>query len=58
MIHRKILIPDNICFNYEVRVESIPPLLRQFIGLMYQPWRIHGDDCEALSGMSEWQGKL
>jgi hypothetical protein len=31
----------------------LPPL----IGLLYHPRTIHGDDCGAVSGMDEWQGK-
>jgi hypothetical protein len=27
-------------------------------GLLYQPWMNDGDDCGAVSWMSEWQGKL
>jgi hypothetical protein len=38
-------------------VEPSPLLLRLFIGLLYQPCTIDGDDCEAISGMNEWQGK-
>jgi hypothetical protein len=33
-------------------VEPGPLLLRLFIGLLYQPWMIDGDDCGAISGMS------
>jgi hypothetical protein len=25
--------------------------------LLYQLWMINGDDCGAISGMNEWQGK-
>jgi hypothetical protein len=25
--------------------------------LLYQPWIIDGDDCAAIVGMNEWQGK-
>jgi hypothetical protein len=32
--------------------------LRPFIGLLYQPYMIDGDDCGATSGMNHWQGKL
>jgi hypothetical protein len=32
-------------------------LLWPFIGLLHQPWMIDGDDCGAISGMNEWQGK-
>jgi hypothetical protein len=39
-------------------VEPIPPLLWTFIGLLYQPWMIDGDDCGAVSAMNEWWGKL
>jgi hypothetical protein len=38
-------------------VEPSPLLLRPCIGLLYQPWIIDGDDCGAVSGMNEWQGK-
>jgi hypothetical protein len=34
-----------------------PPVLWPFIGVLYQPWMIDGDDCGAVSGMKEWQGK-
>jgi hypothetical protein len=37
-------------------VEPSPLLLRPFISLLYQPWMID-DDCGAISGMNEWQGK-
>jgi hypothetical protein len=39
-------------------MELNPLLLRQFIGLLYQPWMRDGDDCGALSGINDWQGKL
>jgi hypothetical protein len=32
--------------------------LRSFIGLLYRPWMIDADNCGAICGMSEWQGKL
>jgi hypothetical protein len=44
-------------FIYEAGVEPSPLLLRPFIALLYQPWMIDGDDCGAVSGMNEWQGK-
>jgi hypothetical protein len=31
--------------------------MRPFIDLLYQPWMINDDDCGAISGMNEWQGK-
>jgi hypothetical protein len=34
-------------------VEPDPLLLRPFIGLLYQPWMIDGDDCGAIGGMNE-----
>jgi hypothetical protein len=40
-----------------VGVEISPLLLRQFNGLLYQPCVRDGDDCGAISGMNEWQGK-
>jgi hypothetical protein len=39
------------------RVEPSPLLLQPLIGLLYQPRMIDGDDCVAISGMNEWQGK-
>jgi hypothetical protein len=39
-------------FVYRVVVEPIPRLLRPFIGLLYQPWMMDGDDCETISGMN------
>jgi hypothetical protein len=42
---------------YGAGVELSPLLLRPFIGLLYQPWMRDGDDCGAVSGMNEWQGK-
>jgi hypothetical protein len=44
-------------FIYEAAVEPSPLLLRPFIGLLYQLWMIDGDDCGAISGTNEWQGK-
>jgi hypothetical protein len=38
-------------------VDPSPLLLLPFIGLLYQPWMIDGDDCGAVGGMNEWQGK-
>jgi hypothetical protein len=32
-------------------------ILRPFIGLLQQPWMTDGDDCGAVSGINEWQGK-
>jgi hypothetical protein len=39
-------------------VELGPVLLRLFLGLLYPPWMVDGDDCGAISGMNERQGKL
>jgi hypothetical protein len=44
-------------FIYGVRVEPSSLLLRPFVGLLYQPWMIDGDDFGANSGRNEWQGK-
>jgi hypothetical protein len=33
-----------------------PRLLRPIYDLLYQPWMTDGDDCGAVSGMSELQG--
>jgi hypothetical protein len=38
-------------------VEPSPLLLQPLIGLLRQPWMMDGDDCGAVSGMNEWQGK-
>jgi hypothetical protein len=38
-------------------MEPSPAWLWSFIGLLYQPWMIDGDDCGAISSISEWQGK-
>jgi hypothetical protein len=38
-------------------VGSSPLLLGPFIGLLYPPWMIDCYECEAISGMNEWQGK-
>jgi hypothetical protein len=46
-----------ILFIYGSGVEPSALLLRPFIGILYQPWMIDGDDCGAISGMNEWQGK-
>jgi hypothetical protein len=32
-------------------------ILRLFVGLLYQPWMIDSDDCEAISGVNKWQRK-
>jgi hypothetical protein len=44
-------------FMYGAGLEPSQLLLRSFIGLLYQPWMIDGDDCGAFSIMNEWQGK-
>jgi hypothetical protein len=38
-------------------VKPRPLLLGPFIGVLYQSRMIDGDDCGAISGMNEWQGK-
>jgi hypothetical protein len=38
-------------------LESIPLLQLPFIGLLYEPWMIDGDDCGATSRRNKWQGK-
>jgi hypothetical protein len=45
-------------FIYLTRVELSPLLLRPLIGLLYQSWMKDGDDCGAVSGMNDWEGKL
>jgi hypothetical protein len=41
-------------------VEPSPLLLRPLIGLLYQSLMVDddGDDCGAVRGMNDWQGKL
>jgi hypothetical protein len=39
-------------------VEPSLLLLTPFVDLLYQPWMTNIDDCGAVSGMNEWQGKL
>jgi hypothetical protein len=46
-----------LLFVYGAVVEQRSLLLRQFIGLLYQSWMIDGDDCGAVGGVNEWQGK-
>jgi hypothetical protein len=38
-------------------VEPSPLVLRSFIGLLYQPWMIVGDDCGVINEMNKWHGK-
>jgi hypothetical protein len=38
-----------------VKLSSL--VLKPLNDISYQLWRIYGDDCEAISGMVEWQGK-
>jgi hypothetical protein len=51
------LLLFSFFFIYCAGVEPSPLLLWPFIGLLYQPWMIDGDDCVAVSGMNEEQGK-
>jgi hypothetical protein len=44
-------------FFYGAKVEPSPLLLRPFIGLLKEPWKIDGDDCGAISGTNERQEK-
>jgi hypothetical protein len=53
---RVVLISTELV-SYWAEVEPSPLLLRQFIGLFYQPWKIDGDDFGAIDGMNEWQGQ-
>jgi hypothetical protein len=48
---------EFVCFVYGAGVQPNLLLQRLFIGIMYQPWMIDGDDCGAVSGMNEWQWK-
>jgi hypothetical protein len=38
-------------------MEPSPLLLRQRLGLLYQPRMVDADDCGATCGINEWQGK-
>jgi hypothetical protein len=42
-------------FKYGAGVEPSPLLLRSFVVLAHHSWMIDGDDCEAISGINEWQ---
>jgi hypothetical protein len=42
---------------YEARLEQTRLLLRPFIRLLYRRSMIDCDDCEAVSGMNDLQGK-
>jgi hypothetical protein len=44
-------------FIYVAGVALNPLLLRPFIGVLYQPWMVDGDNCGAINGMNKWQGK-
>jgi hypothetical protein len=46
----------KIFFCLWAGVEPSPRILRQLIGLLYQPWIIDGDDRRAISRMTEWKG--
>jgi hypothetical protein len=47
----------SFLFINGAEVEPWALLQRPFIGLLYQPWMIGGDDCGDSSGMNERQGK-
>jgi hypothetical protein len=47
----------NKAFIYGAGVEPSPLLLPPFIDLLYQPCMIDCDDCGAITGMNECQGK-
>jgi hypothetical protein len=44
-------------FICKAGVESSPLLLLSLISLIFQPWAIDGDECGAINGINEWQGK-
>jgi hypothetical protein len=46
-----------ILFISRTGAEPRPLTLRPFIGLLCQPWIIDADDCGAISGENEQQGK-
>jgi hypothetical protein len=45
----------SLLFISGAGVEPSPLILRQFIGLLYQPWMIDADDCGPIRAISEWQ---
>jgi hypothetical protein len=44
-------------FLYGTGVELSPLLLQPFIGPLYQPWMLDGDDCGTISGMNDCAGE-
>jgi hypothetical protein len=47
-----------IIFNYLLGQSGTKSTITDaFIGLLYQPRIIDSDDCGAISGLNEWQGK-
>jgi hypothetical protein len=44
-------------FIYGAGLEQSPVLLWPFVGLLYWSWMVDGDECGAISGMIEWQGR-
>jgi hypothetical protein len=44
-------------FIYRTGMNSSPLLVLPVPCLLNKPWTIDGDDCGAISGMNEWQGK-
>jgi hypothetical protein len=53
----KISVGCRFLYFSGAGVEPSPLLLWPFVGMLYQTWMIDGDDCGAVSGMNEWQGK-
>jgi hypothetical protein len=52
--HLKVLV---FLYTYWPRVEPSALLLLLFVGLLCQLSMIDGDDCGAVGGMNDWQGK-
>jgi hypothetical protein len=50
-------LTSTFLFICGVGVEPSPLLLLPFIGLLYQPWRIDGDEYGEISIINERQGK-
>jgi hypothetical protein len=47
----------SFVYFYVAIVEPGPLLLRPFIGLLYLPWIIGGNDLGDVSGKNDWRGK-
>jgi hypothetical protein len=50
-IYRYFVMPK--CVEPCDRVEPSPLLLWPYIGILYQPWMVDGDDCRVIGRMNE-----